>query len=38
MVFLLTCENEEDPVKNEGAKVLTRTYVVISDAQVQLSP
>ena len=24
MVVLLTCKNEEDPIKNEGARVLTR--------------
>ena len=28
MVVLHTCKNEEDPIKNEGAKVLTRLYVV----------
>ena len=27
MVVLLTCKNEEDPIKNEGARVLTRLYV-----------
>ena len=31
--------SEEDPIKNEGARVLTRLYVVFfSDAQGQLSP
>ena len=29
---------EEDPIKNEGAIVLTRLYVVFSDAQGQLTP
>ena len=24
IVVLLTCKNEEDPIKNEGARVLTR--------------
>ena len=24
MVVLVTCKNEEDPIKNEGARVLTR--------------
>ena len=24
MVVLVTCKNEEDPLKNEGARVLTR--------------
>ena len=36
MVVLLTCKNEEDPIKNEGARVLTRLYIVFSDAQRQL--
>ena len=38
MVVLHTSKNEEDPIKNEGAKVLTRLYVVFSDAQGQLTP
>ena len=25
---LLTCKNEEDPIKTEGARVLTRLYIV----------
>ena len=37
MVVLHTCKNEEDPIKNEDARVLTR-YVVFSDAQGQLTP
>ena len=28
MVVLHTCKNEEDPIKNEDARVLTRLYVV----------
>ena len=41
-VVLLTCKNEEDPIKNEGARVLT-TFLplstgIFSDAQGQLSP
>ena len=28
MVVLHTCEDEEDPITNEGARVLTRSYVV----------
>ena len=28
MVVLLTCMNEEDPIKNEGARVLTKLYVL----------
>ena len=35
---LVTCNNEEDPFKNEEARVLTRLYVVFSDAQGQLTP
>ena len=35
---LVTCKYEEDPVKNEGARVLTRLYDVFSDAQGQLTP
>ena len=28
MVILHTCKNEVDPIKNEGARLLTRLYVV----------
>ena len=38
MVVLVTCKYEEDPIKNESARVLTRLYVVFSDAQGQLIP
>ena len=38
MVVLHTCKNEEDPIKHEDARVLTRLYVVFSDAQGQLTP
>ena len=38
MVVLHTCNNEEDPIKNEDARVLTRLYFVFSDAQGQLTP
>ena len=38
MVILHTCKNEEDPIKNEDARVLTRLYVVFSDSQGQLTP
>ena len=38
MVVLVICKYEEDPIKNEGARVLTRLYVVFSDAQGQLTP
>ena len=38
MVVLHTCKNEENPIKNEDTRVLTRLYVVFSDAQGQLTP
>ena len=38
MVVLIICKNEEDPIKNEVARVLTRLYVIFSDAQGQLTP
>ena len=37
MVVLVTCKYEEDPIKNEGARVLTRLYDIFSDAQGQLT-
>ena len=33
MVVLVTCKNEEDPIKTEGARVLTTLYIDFSDAQ-----
>ena len=37
MVVLITCKNEEDPIKkNEGARVLTTLYINFSDAQGQI--
>ena len=38
MVVIHTCKNEEDLIKNEGARVLTRLYDIFSDAQGQLTP
>ena len=38
MVVLLTSKNEEDPIKNEGARVLTRLYITFSNTQRQLTP
>ena len=35
MVVLLTCKNEEDPIKNRGARVFTTLYINFSDAQGQ---
>ena len=37
MVVLLTCKNKEDPIKNEGARVLTTLYIDFSDAQGQIT-
>ena len=37
MVVLVTCKNEEDPIKKEGARVLTTLYIDFSDAQGQLT-
>ena len=37
MVVLVTCKNEEDPIKNEGARVLTTLYINFSDAQGQIT-
>ena len=28
MVVLVTCKNEEDPIKNEGARVVTRLFMI----------
>ena len=38
IVVLVTCKNEEDPIKNEGARVLTSLLFDFSDAQAQLTP
>ena len=35
---LVSCKYEEDPIKNEGARVLTRLYEVFIDAHRQLTP
>ena len=37
IVVLVTCKNEVDPVKNEGARVFTTLYINISDAQGQIT-
>ena len=37
MVVLLICKNE-DQIKNEGARVLTRLYFNFLDTQGQLTP
>ena len=38
MVVLATCKNEEDPIENEGARVVTRLFIDFSDARGQLTP
>ena len=37
MGFLVACKNEEDPIKNEGARVVTTLFINFSDAQGQLT-
>ena len=37
MVVLVTCKNEEDPIKNEGARVFITLYINFSDAQGQIT-
>ena len=37
MDVLVTCKNEEDPIKNEGARVDTAFYSKFSDAQEQIT-
>ena len=37
MVVLITCKNEEDPIKNRGARVFTTLYINFSDAQGQIT-
>ena len=38
MCLLVACKNEEDPIKNEGARVVTTLFINYSDAQGQLTP
>ena len=38
MSLLVACKNEEDPIKNEGARVVTTLFINFSDAQGQLTP
>ena len=37
MAVLVTCKNEEDPIKNEGARVFTTLYINFSDAEGQIT-
>ena len=38
MGVLVACKNEEDPIKNEGARVVTTLFNDFSHAQGQLTP
>ena len=38
IVVLVNCKNEEDPIKNEGARVVTTLSINFYDAQGQLTP
>ena len=38
MVGLVTCKNEEDPIKNEGTRVFTTLNKKFSDTQGQVTP
>ena len=37
MIVLVTCKYEEDPIKNEGARVFTTLYINFSDVQGQIT-
>ena len=38
MGLLVACKNEEDPIKNEGARVFTTLFVNFSNTQGELTP
>ena len=38
MGLLVACNNEEGPIKYEGARVVTTLFINLSDAQGQLTP
>ena len=38
MVDLFTCKNKEDPIKSEGARVVTTISINFNDAKGQLAP
>ena len=38
MGVLVACKNEEDQIKNEGARVVTTLFIDFSHAQGQLTP
>ena len=37
MGLLVACKNEVDPIKNEGARVVTTLFINFSEAQEQLT-
>ena len=37
MGVLVACKNEKDPIKNEGARVVTTQFIDFPDAQGQLT-
>ena len=37
MGYFVACKNEKDPIKNEGARVVTTLFINYSDAQGQLT-
>ena len=37
MDVLVTCQYEEDPIKNRGARVFTTLYITFSDVQGQIT-
>ena len=37
MGLLVACKNK-DPIKNEGARVVTTLFIIFSDAQGKLTP
>ena len=38
MVVFFICKNEEDLIKNEGARMFTTLYINFSDSQWQITP
>ena len=38
MSIHVACKNEKDPIKNEGARVVTTLFIDLSDAKWQLTP
>ena len=38
MGFVVACKNEDDPIKNESARVVATLFIDFPDAQGQLTP